>query len=115
MKKPDMYLIIGILIDIASMTFYRYFSDQASQDYFYFAGQSISRLFYLLAICFYSHLFYIGNLVSWSILPFAIGDSVECLFFDNTQSSYLEYIALFVAFIIFIYKLNLILKKENDV
>lgn len=115
MKRPDLLLITAILIDIASMTFYRYFPGQASQDYFYFSGQSISRLLYLLSICYYSISFEIGNLIAWTIIPFAISDSVECLFFDNTQTGTLEYTAFFVAMLIFAIKINRTLKKENDV
>lgn len=121
LKKYAIILLLGIVFDFGSMTanevmkqksiqygnqFHPINCSQEQRNYVYFSGQSLSRLFYIWAIVIYSSCFFVPHLIALSWLWFAANDSIQELFFDNTEFDITEYIFLFLAIVSVLYSLR---------
>lgn len=96
--------IFAVILDGGSMAFYTQFG-QAIADLIYFTGQSLSRLFYIWTIIIFTKNYFLVNLLACAWIPFALNDSCEELFFDNTKFDKWEYFAFALSVYIVIWKL----------
>lgn len=116
LNSPKAGLIIfiaAVIIDGGSMAFYKQF-EQSTADFIYFTGQSLSRLFYIWTVVIFSKGYFTVNLISTAWIPFAISDTLEELFFDNTKFDKWEYWAFaFSVYVVIwkIYRNNLFVKQ----
>lgn len=106
LNSPKAGLIIfiaAVIFDGGSMAFYSQF-EQSTADFIYFTGQSVSRLFYIWTIVIFTKGYFLTNLLACAWIPFALNDTCEELFFDNTKFDKWEYIAFALSAYIVIWK-----------
>lgn len=103
LRKSGIVFFIAIALDFFSMAFYKQF-EQTTADFIYFTGQSLSRLFYIWTIYIYTKEYFVINLIAAVWIGFALSDSLEELFFDNTKFDKWEYVAFALSAYIVIWK-----------
>lgn len=103
--NPLVLFITGIVVDVLSMTLCWQFPQELN-DKIYFSGQSIAMLLYIWTIIILSKEKFVLNLIATAWMGFAVNDTIEELFFDNTKFDWTEYACFGAAMLFIVYKLS---------